>query len=240
MWGLGFFWFPFISYNQNVSSISAHVATVKIKVKCTFVQALRLSTDHTAHRGSRGIALLFLEHGTRWGWGVSVTPGPLFIPKKDPVPIVQEAGWVPGPVWTGAENLAPPGFDPRIAQPLASRLYRLSYPAQTATGTDIYTYIYYPEVAPDSLLAGLQCGVCFIPPFWSLGFWGGCYISVHYVYSWDTWWRSCLRHCATSRQVAVSIPDGIIGIFHNPSGRTMALGLTQPLTEMSTRNISWG
>jgi len=26
----------------------------------------------------------------------------------------------------------------------------------------------------------------------------------------------------------------------NPSGPTMALGLTQPLTEMSTRNISWG
>ena len=28
--------------------------------------------------------------------------------------------------------------------------------------------------------------------------------------------------------------------FHNPSGRTMVLGSTQPLTEMSTRNISWG
>jgi hypothetical protein len=27
---------------------------------------------------------------------------------------------------------------------------------------------------------------------------------------------------------------------HNPSGRTVALGLTQPLTEMSTRYISWG
>ena len=26
----------------------------------------------------------------------------------------------------------------------------------------------------------------------------------------------------------------------SPSGCTMALGLTQPLTEMSTRNISWG
>ena len=26
----------------------------------------------------------------------------------------------------------------------------------------------------------------------------------------------------------------------NPCGHTMALGLTQPLTEMSTRNISWG
>jgi hypothetical protein len=33
-----------------------------------------------------------------------------------------------------------------------------------------------------------------------------------------------------------------IGIFplHNPSGRTMALGSTQPLTEMSTRYISCG
>ena len=34
---------------------------------------------------------------------------------------------------------------------------------------------------------------------------------------------------------------GFIGIFHghNPSGRTMALGSTQSLTKMSTRNISW-
>jgi len=49
-------------------------------------------------------------------------------------------------------------------------------------------------------------------------------------------------HCATSRKVAGSIPDGVIGIFHlhNPSGRTMSLGLTQLLTEMSTRNVSWG
>jgi len=47
---------------------------------------------------------------------------------------------------------------------------------------------------------------------------------------------------ATSRKVAGSIPDGVIEIFHwyNPSGRTMTLGLTQPLTEISTRNIYWG
>jgi len=55
------------------------------------------------------------------------------------------------------------------------------------------------------------------------------------------WWRSWLRHCATSRKVAGLIHDGVIGIFrwHSPSGRTMTLGLTQPLTEMSARNISW-
>jgi len=35
--------------------------------------------------------------------------------------------------------------------------------------------------------------------------------------------------------------DGVIGIFHwhNPSDLTMALGSNQPLTEMSTRTISW-
>ena len=44
------------------------------------------------------------------------------------------------------------------------------------------------------------------------------------------------------RQIVGSIPDGVIGIFqlHNPSGRTMALGSTQSLTEMSTKFISWG
>jgi len=26
------------------------------------------------------------------------------IPGKDPVPIVQEAGWAPGPVWTGGKS----------------------------------------------------------------------------------------------------------------------------------------
>jgi len=61
-------------------------------------------------------------------------------------------------------------------------------------------------------------------------------------YGGGTLWRSWLRHCATNRKVAGSIPNSLIGIFHwhNPSGRTIALGLTQPLTEMSTRNISWG
>ena len=51
-----------------------------------------------------------------------------------------------------------------------------------------------------------------------------------------------LRCCATNRKVAGSIPDGVIGIFHwhNPSDRTMALGSTQTLTEMSTRSFSWG
>ena len=54
--------------------------------------------------------------------------------------------------------------------------------------------------------------------------------------------RNRLRHCATSRKDAGSIPDGVIAIFHwhDPSGRTAALRSTKPLTEISTRNIYWG
>ena len=51
-----------------------------------------------------------------------------------------------------------------------------------------------------------------------------------------------LRCCATKQNVAGSIPEGVIGIFHrhNPSDRTTALGSTQPLTEMTNGNIYWG
>jgi len=39
-----------------------------------------------------------------------------------------------------------------------------------------------------------------------------------------------------------SIPDGLIGFFHwhNPSGHTISLGSTQPLTDVTTSNISRG
>ena len=49
-------------------------------------------------------------------------------PEKDPVPIVQEAGWPPGPFWTGAENLAPTGIRFPDRPALSESQYRLSYP----------------------------------------------------------------------------------------------------------------
>ena len=58
-------------------------------------------------------------------------PRPLFTPGKDPVSIVQEAEWAPGPVWTGAENLAPTGIRSPDRPARSQSLYRLSYPAHT-------------------------------------------------------------------------------------------------------------
>ena len=58
-----------------------------------------------AQRVGRGTALLFHDRGTRRGWVVSSSPGrPHFTPRKDAVPILQEVGWAPGPVWTGGKS----------------------------------------------------------------------------------------------------------------------------------------
>ena len=57
------------------------------------------------------------------GWS---TPRPgRFTPGKDPVPIVQQAGWAPG---TGAENLAPAGIRSPDRPARSESLYRLRYP----------------------------------------------------------------------------------------------------------------
>jgi hypothetical protein len=50
--------------------------------------------------------------------------------------------------------------------------------------------------------------------------------------------RLWLKQYAASRKVAGSSPDEVDFLnWPNLSGRTMALGSTQPLTEMSTRNL---
>jgi len=59
------------------------------------------------------------------GEGSASHPSCSLPPGKDPVPIVQEAGWAPRPVWTGVENLAPLGFNPWVMQPIASCLYKV-------------------------------------------------------------------------------------------------------------------
>jgi hypothetical protein len=53
-------------------------------------------------------------------------------PGKDPVPIVQEAGWAPGPVCTDAENLDPTGIRSLDRPARSQSLYRLRYPAHNS------------------------------------------------------------------------------------------------------------
>ena len=83
------------------------------------------------------------------GWS---TPRPgRFIPEKDPVPIVQEAGWVPGPVWTAAENLASTGIRSPDRPARSESLYRLSY-----SGSPVKYSV--PKIIQNSALLRQYCG----------------------------------------------------------------------------------
>jgi len=80
------------------------------------------------------------------GEGVSVTPQPHLTPGKEPVPIVQEALWASGPVWTGAENLAPTRIHSPDLPAHRQSLYRLSYPAHLVKLPNSTTIQYYTMI----------------------------------------------------------------------------------------------
>ena len=99
--------------------MSPHITHKKVKWSCY--------RPGVAQRVGRGIAVLFHDRGTRRGWVVSSTPRLHFTPRKDLVPILQEAGWAPGPVWMDRKSL--PHRDSIPDRPAHSQLlYQLSYP----------------------------------------------------------------------------------------------------------------
>ena len=166
-------------------------------LKVTLVWALRLCTGCMAHRRSRDIALLFHGHGTRRGWGVSITPQSLFIPWKEPVPIAQEDGWAPGPVWTGAENLASPTGIRSPDRPARSQLlYSLRYPAH---GTPYTRYLISTASWTLSQPQGLLCILVLF--FWD----GKLYVSIHGV-------SNIKKTSVKNLNTAISSPDVTMSI----------------------------
>jgi hypothetical protein len=69
-------------------------------------------------------------------------PRPLYLRERDPVPIAEEAGCAPGPVWTGEEKLTPPPrFDPRTVQPGYASIKSDKNIAHILEGDDVRTYV---------------------------------------------------------------------------------------------------
>ena len=77
-----------------------------------------------AQRGSRYSNTLSLTSVSGW----SMPRPDRFTPGKDSVPIVEEGGCAPGPVWKGAENLAPTGIRSPDHSSRSELLKRLHYP----------------------------------------------------------------------------------------------------------------
>jgi len=114
---------------EKTARISCYRHRVKVKVMFSRYR------PGVAQRVSRGIVLLFHYRGTRRGWVVSSTPRPYFIPGKDAVPIVQEAGWSPGRSGR-AENLVPTEIRSWTVQPAVSR--STDWATRSTTGTRSY------------------------------------------------------------------------------------------------------
>ena len=187
-----------------LSSIIQFLKRKKVKVKCTLVQALRLCTGCTAHRGTTG------------GWKVSVTSRPLFTQGKEPVRIVQEAGWAQERSGQVRKISSPQGFDPRTVQPVDSRYTDYANRTTFKLWILIKNYIWFLTIIRFRHVIILCVGAR-----------GGA-----------VGWGTALQ----AGRSAGSFTDGVTGIFHghDPSGRTMILRFTPLLIEMSTRNISWG
>ena len=88
--------------------------------------------------------------GGEWS---AACPGHTF-PGKDPLPIVREAGWAPGPVWMGGKS-RPTGIWSLDRPARSQLLYRLSYRAHFV-GTGTGGYYAWCKVA------GAWC--CCVPP----------------------------------------------------------------------------
>jgi len=104
----------FIDFRER----SAFVITkAKSKVKCTLVQALRLCIGRTVYRGSRTI----VTNGTRRSKGSASRPGSSLPPGKSRYPLYRRLDGPQGRSGHMRKISAPPGFDPRTVQPVASR-----------------------------------------------------------------------------------------------------------------------
>ena len=84
----------------------------KKKVKVTLVLALRLCTGRTVHMGSRGIALLFLDHGTRKDERSASRPGRSLPPGKTWYALYRRVDRLQGRSGQVRKISPVPGFDP--------------------------------------------------------------------------------------------------------------------------------
>ena len=134
-----------------------HNQRVKVKVQWSRYR------PGVAQKVGRGIGLLFHDRGTRRGWVVSSTPRPHFTPGKDPVPILQQAGWAPGPVWTG--GISRPHRDSIPDRPARSQsLYRLSFHNQRVPNQNYVMLLALPRrIVPSQCLSSCQ-DVCTVRP----------------------------------------------------------------------------
>ena len=106
-------------------------------------------TGHEDPEGDKMYSFTLPSTSMLDGGGWSAPRSGRFTPGKDLVPIVLEARWTPGSIWTDAENLSSTGIRPPDRPARSESLYRLSYPSLLCTQSiseKLCRYFYYPSL----------------------------------------------------------------------------------------------
>ena len=124
---------PYLSRQKTYAGSRERIGNVK----CILVQALRLCTGRTAHRGElRYSYTLILPTVLEGGEGSASRPGRCLPPGKTRYPLYRRMGGPQGRSGQVRKISPPPGFDPPDRPARSQSLYRLSYPAQTNESND--------------------------------------------------------------------------------------------------------
>jgi hypothetical protein len=103
------------------------------------IHKIHPNTGHVGPEGKERYSFnLSLTSSLDERWVVNATSRQLYNRETDPIPIVKQVGWASGPVWTGAEILAPPGLEPRT---LKARSQSLSRPCKNSLTEMMYTSV---------------------------------------------------------------------------------------------------
>ena len=156
--------------------------------------------------------------GARCGWLVKATPRPLYPWERDLAPLVQEAGWAPGPLWTGAENLVPTGIRSPDRPAHSASLCRLSYRGLPKAAVLISAWFFKVKCnREDSLMnflypmlfEGTKCNI--------------------YIYIYIYFWSAILRDSADTKAISKYVCDHraerlSVGLLVYPSLRLSVFG----------------
>ena len=122
-----------MTQGSSETSVTISLNTALTKLRYFYIRKkvrnlnFALEQAMKAQRRSRVIALSALSLTSALDGGGWLRPWSLYLWERDPLPIVEEAGWAPGSVCTSAENLSSTGTRSSDHPNRSESLYRLSH-----------------------------------------------------------------------------------------------------------------
>ena len=117
--------------------------TLTSTANCKSARKVHPITGQRRPRGTEVWLYSFFNLSIRWGAGGQHYAPSRFNPGKDPVPIIEKAGWAPGLNWTGVENLAPTGIQPRDCPTHNKSLCQLRYPGSSKANSKKQEFLFH-------------------------------------------------------------------------------------------------